>query len=354
MLHHARDVVPGVQELVEAHRAGTPAVDEVRSLAFEVSERRYHLLLGLRRGRFWTAVRPRAFEAAFDSLRRAYRVVVCDTDADVEGEDAGGSVDVEERHQFARTAVTQADAVFVVGMPTMKGVHSLVRVVHDILGVGVDAARIAPVVNQAPRSPRARASFAATLHALVAPAVGPLGLAAPVFLPTRRVDDALRDGVRLPPGLGQPLVGALHAIVERAPARVRRRRTPTGAARLARSLGRAGGGRMTLSPLQEVERRVQFRAKEIALDMADEKGLAELRAIVDDEVALWSSDFKRGLRAFDLVDREVVAERAYRNLAGYGPLEPLLADDDVWEVMLNAPHLVLPGQVFRLPPPPLR
>jgi pilus assembly protein CpaF len=108
---------------------------------------------------------------------------------------------------------------------------------------------------------------------------------------------------------------------------------------------------MSLSPLQEVERRVQFRAKEIALDMADEKGRAELRAIVDDEVALWSSDFKRGLRAFDLVDREVVAERAYRNLAGYGPLEPLLADDDVWEVMLNAPDLVFPGQVFRLPPP---
>ena len=97
---------------------------------------------------------------------------------------------------------------------------------------------------------------------------------------------------------------------------------------------------MNLSPLQEVERRVQFRAKEIALDMADEKGRAELRAIVDDEVALWSSDFKRGLRAFDLIDREVVAERAYRNLAGYGPLEPLLDDDDVWEVMLNAPDQI--------------
>ena len=214
MLHNARDVVPGVQELVEAHRAGTPAVDEVRSLAFEVSERGYHLLLGLRRARFWTAIRPRAFEAAFDSLQRAYRVVVCDIDGEVEGEDAGGSVDVEERHHFARTAVTQADAVFAVGMPSMKGVHSLVRVVHDILGVGVDPARIVPVLNHAPRSPRARAALAASVHALVAPAVGPLALAAPVFVPVRRVDDALRDGVRLPAGLGQPLVGALHAIVE--------------------------------------------------------------------------------------------------------------------------------------------
>ena len=95
-----------------------------------------------------------------------------------------------------------------------------------------------------------------------------------------------------------------------------------------------------MSPLQEVERRVQFRAKEIALDMADEKGRAELRALIDDEVASWSADFQRGLRAFDLVDRELVAERAYRNLAGYGPLEPLLEDDDVWEIMLNAPDQI--------------
>ena len=34
----------------------------------------------------------------------------------------------------------------------------------------------------------------------------------------------------------------------------------------------------------------------------------------------------------------MVADRAYRNLAGYGPLEPLLADDDVWEIMINSPE----------------
>ena len=107
---------------------------------------------------------------------------------------------------------------------------------------------------------------------------------------------------------------------------------------------------MSTSPLQEVERRVQLRAKEIALDMADEKGRAELRALIDDEVARWAVDFKRGLRAFDLVDPDAVSERAYRNLAGYGPLEALLADDDVWEVMLNAPDLLLVGQRLTLPP----
>jgi hypothetical protein len=211
MLHHARDVVPGVQELVEAHRAGTPSVDEVRALAFAVEERGYHLLLGLRRARFWTAIRPRAFEAAFDSIRRAFRIVVCDIDADVEGEDAGGSIDVEERNHLARTAATQSDIVFVVGTPTLKGVHSLVRVVGDMVALGVEPPRIVPVVNQAPRSPRARPALARAVRELVEPITGPRRIAGTVFLPVRKVGEAVRDGVRMPAGLGQPLVAAFDA-----------------------------------------------------------------------------------------------------------------------------------------------
>ena len=91
------------------------------------------------------------------------------------------------------------------------------------------------------------------------------------------------------------------------------------------------------SPLQEIERRVQLRAKEISLDMAGEGGRAKLRSLIADEVAAWSDAYKRGLRAFDLSDAETVAERAYHNLVAYGPLEPLLADDDVWEIMVNSP-----------------
>ena len=106
-----------------------------------------------------------------------------------------------------------------------------------------------------------------------------------------------------------------------------------------------------LSPIQEIERRVQRRAKEISLDMAGGDGKQKLRALIDDEVEAWSADHKRGLRAFDLADPERLAERAYRNLVGYGPLEPLLADDDVWEIMVNSPDLVFPGQVFTVPAP---
>jgi pilus assembly protein CpaF len=96
-------------------------------------------------------------------------------------------------------------------------------------------------------------------------------------------------------------------------------------------------GDVDVSPLEEIERAVLDRAKGVALDMGSADGNARLRALIDDEVAQWSVDHKRGLRSFDLSDPATVVERAYRNLCGYGPLAPLIDDDDVWEVMINAP-----------------
>ena len=94
-----------------------------------------------------------------------------------------------------------------------------------------------------------------------------------------------------------------------------------------------------LGPLEQIERAVQERAKDISLEMSG-PGRDKLRALISDEVARWSLDHRRGLRPYDLSDPDLVAERAYRNLAGYGPLEPLLQDDDVWEIMLNGPDSV--------------
>jgi pilus assembly protein CpaF len=94
------------------------------------------------------------------------------------------------------------------------------------------------------------------------------------------------------------------------------------------------------SPLVEVEQAVQARAKNLTLDMSTPQGRARLRGLIDEEVNGWSKDYKRGLRAVDLLDPQLVADRAFRNLAGYGPLEPLLADDDVWEIMINAPDAI--------------
>ncbi len=93
-----------------------------------------------------------------------------------------------------------------------------------------------------------------------------------------------------------------------------------------------------VNPLEVVEQRVLERARDAALAVDDTGD--ELRALVEDEVARWSLDYKNGHRPFDLVAPELVVDRAWRNLTGYGPLQPLLKDDDVWEIMINAPDQV--------------
>jgi pilus assembly protein CpaF len=94
------------------------------------------------------------------------------------------------------------------------------------------------------------------------------------------------------------------------------------------------------SPLVEIEQRVLQRAKEATLDLDAADAATRLRRFIAEEVARWSLDFKHGLRPFDLPSPDLVIERAERNLLGYGPLEPLLDDDDVWEIMINAPDQI--------------
>ncbi|MPY94375.1 MAG: hypothetical protein GEV08_15335 [Acidimicrobiia bacterium] len=94
------------------------------------------------------------------------------------------------------------------------------------------------------------------------------------------------------------------------------------------------------SPLVEIEARVQARAASANLDMGSSAAPDALRRMVREEIEQWSLDHKRGIRSHDLSDPDALAERALRNLAGYGPLEPLLEDDDVWEVMVNGPDAI--------------
>jgi hypothetical protein len=222
MLHGSPDVVPGVSELVEAHRTGNPDAAAVRSNTFDVTERGYQLLLGLRRRRHWAALRPRAVEAAVASLLQTYRHVVADVDADLDGDRECGSIEVEERNALARTTIARADAVIVVGLPTLKGLHGLLRCLADLVDFGVAPPRLVPVVNQAPRSPRARAELAKAFASLASGFVDPAALSSPVPVPTqRRWEEALRDGVRVPDGPGRLLLGAVDAVVGRTPSRPR-------------------------------------------------------------------------------------------------------------------------------------
>ncbi|MPZ89897.1 MAG: hypothetical protein GEU81_17985 [Nitriliruptorales bacterium] len=215
MLHDARELFPGLQELVEGHRKGPVEPSEVLRTTFHVYERGYDLLLGLRRPRFWSALRPRSLETAFRSLRAAFGVVVCDIDADFEGEDDCGSADVEERNLASRLAAQQADAVLVVGTAGLKGLHTLTGLLADLLALGVAPERIVPVLNQAPRQPHLRAGLSSTFAQLIGSLSGGGRLPSPVFLPRRNVEEALRDGVPLPAPLPALIVGAYHAALRR-------------------------------------------------------------------------------------------------------------------------------------------
>ena len=81
----------------------------------------------------------------------------------------------------------------------------------------------------------------------------------------------------------------------------------------------AAGAGDPASPLAEIERLVQERAKEISLEMSAPEGEAKLLGLIADEVARWNDDHRRGRRPFDLADPQQVVERAFRNLARYGP-----------------------------------
>jgi pilus assembly protein CpaF len=94
------------------------------------------------------------------------------------------------------------------------------------------------------------------------------------------------------------------------------------------------------TPLEEIEQAVQERAKRSALTLTGDESERELRSLIEAEIARWQLDHRRGARPHELADTDLLADRAFRNLAGYGPLGPLLADDDVWEVMINAPDQI--------------
>jgi pilus assembly protein CpaF len=92
-----------------------------------------------------------------------------------------------------------------------------------------------------------------------------------------------------------------------------------------------------VSPLRELERAVQERAKSADIDMAASDAGVRLRGLLVEEVGQWRAEFRRGQRLQDIADPEGAIERALRNLTGYGPLQPLLEDPDVWEIMVNGP-----------------
>jgi len=219
MLHDARDIVPGLQELVDAHRSHRPPPGEVQALTFDVVTRGYDLLLGLRRHRDWAVLKPRSFEAALVGLRSAFATVVADVDDDLEGEAECGSIDVEERNVMARTVTARADVVVVVGSAGVKGLHGLVRAVDRLRQHGVAPERMLAVVNRSPRTPKARAELTRSVADLTGARLDGAAVVGPVHVAERRgLDEVIRDGGRLPQAVVEPVTRAVLDLLDRAPA----------------------------------------------------------------------------------------------------------------------------------------
>ncbi len=96
----------------------------------------------------------------------------------------------------------------------------------------------------------------------------------------------------------------------------------------------------TGSPLAEIEHQVQDAARELRIDLASDADRGRLGELIDDAISDWNDDHRRGRRDLAIADPAGLADRARRNLMGYGPLGPLLEDPTVWEIMINAPDQV--------------
>ncbi len=146
------DLVPALQQLVEAHRLATPQPDELRSFLHPCPSHRFNLVPGLRRHRDWTSLSTHAVRSSITSLRQTCQLLVADVDPDLEGEAETGSFDISDRNALSRMIITSADAVLVTGRPDLVGVSRLLRIVTDLIELGIAVDRIRVVVLLAGRS----------------------------------------------------------------------------------------------------------------------------------------------------------------------------------------------------------
>ena len=89
--------------------------------------------------------------------------------------------------------------------------------------------------------------------------------------------------------------------------------------------------------LAEIERSVSERARSSGLDPRAPGAELAVTALAHEEIRRWNLGFKSGTHGHAVSDADAYADRIRRDLLGYGPLESLLADADVWEIMVNAP-----------------
>lgn len=215
MLHDTRDVVPGLIEFIESHRLGSPTAADAMSSVHSFPERGYDLLLGLRHHRDWTSVPARALAASWTTMTSCYETTVCDITGDFDGLEETGSEDIEDRNRLARQAARKSDLVLVVSRGGAWGMRHLISTIVSLEETGVETARIMPVINFAPRNPRAKAEISKAIVELLNGRSKDAGALAPaVFVPFRKnLDSAFGSGDPLPNAITAPLVSSVDAVL---------------------------------------------------------------------------------------------------------------------------------------------
>lgn len=218
LLHDLGDVVPGLPELVEAHRVASLDPNAVRNGLWVCAERGYDLLAGVRRHRDWTSLRPRATESAVRSLRQTYALVVADADSEFEGERETGSLDIEDQNHLARHLAFSADLVVITGRTDINGFSRMLRLAADLLDHGVEPERIQPVVIGTSRNPHLARELRRSLHDLLS-TMSPDSETQPALLipTTREISSIRHDGSALPNRLVAPLTSRIRSSLANVP-----------------------------------------------------------------------------------------------------------------------------------------
>ena len=92
------------------------------------------------------------------------------------------------------------------------------------------------------------------------------------------------------------------------------------------------------TPIQEIERMVQSTAQASSEDLTLEQNRGLLHRVIAGEIDRW-----QGRNAsYPLSDEtyHYITDRIVANIVGYGPFDNLFADDDVWEIIVNAPDSI--------------
>lgn len=93
----------------------------------------------------------------------------------------------------------------------------------------------------------------------------------------------------------------------------------------------------TVTPLESIEQAVQQRTQHLGIDVSTEDGLTKLRSVIYEETTNWNESSFHNVGVERIRDTDAFVDRVIQNLIGYGPLDVLLNDPDVWEIMINAP-----------------